>query len=202
MSDDLIYGIRNDVDELLVARDSLAKRISELENVLKTLNMDNKAYKIAQEHNWLVYKDKLNELEKIVIERHKLGVKGEYYFSNKQIAIEKNEGEIAELRNQIQNNSVADLNHYNELKEDNKNRSVETTKLMQVYIDLKITLRDFFWALDDYFESKDQKKFQKIFRKLHKKLDSRTDWIKDMADGPQQEIEWRRREKVSGGKKQ
>ena len=31
MSDDLIYGIRNDVDELLVARDSLAKRISELE---------------------------------------------------------------------------------------------------------------------------------------------------------------------------
>ena len=31
MSDDLIYGIRNDVDELLVARDSLAKRIEELE---------------------------------------------------------------------------------------------------------------------------------------------------------------------------
>ena len=31
MSDDLIYGIRNDIDELLVARDSLAKRISELE---------------------------------------------------------------------------------------------------------------------------------------------------------------------------
>ena len=68
MSDDLIYGIRNDVDELLVARDSLAKKISELENVLKTLNMDNKAYKIAQEHNWLVYKDKLNELEKRFVE--------------------------------------------------------------------------------------------------------------------------------------
>ena len=54
-------------DEIREIYDSLKdyeKRISELENVLKTLSMDNKAYKIAQEHNWLVYKDKLNELEK------------------------------------------------------------------------------------------------------------------------------------------
>ena len=115
---------------------------------------------------------------------------------------------ISELENIVQKidgfNANVNLcrHNTNELKEDNKNRSVETTKLMQVYIDLKITLRDFFWALDDYFESKDQKKFQKIFRKLHKKLDSRTDWIKDMADGPQQEIEWRRREKASGGEKE
>jgi len=47
--------------------ESLNKRISELENVLKTLSMDNKAYKIAQEHNWLVYKDKLNELKEQII---------------------------------------------------------------------------------------------------------------------------------------
>ncbi len=36
---------------------------------------------------------------------------------------------------------------------------------------IKDLLRKFFCALDDYFESKNQKKFHKIFRKLHKKLE-------------------------------
>jgi len=42
-------------------------------------------------------------------------------------------------------------------------------------ITLEEVLRDFFNALDDYFESKNTKKFQRIFRKLYKRLSDATD---------------------------
>ena len=48
----------------------------------------------------MTYDDRLEALETI-IHRHKLGIKGEHYFPNKQIAIEKNEKEIAELKESV-----------------------------------------------------------------------------------------------------
>jgi len=50
--------------------------------------------------------------------------------------------EIAELRNQIQNNSVADLNHYNELKEGLSSHTNMIGVQMDKYIELKEVLRE------------------------------------------------------------
>lgn len=78
----------------------LSNKISELEQKLSNLKLS-----VDDNNTWIIDNDNLKErikaLEKIILDRHKLGVKGEYYFSNKQIAIEKNEKEIAELKEKI-----------------------------------------------------------------------------------------------------
>lgn len=77
---------------------------------------------------------------------------------------------------------IADLDQIKEHKEQIaelkaiEKISLDTIKVINKdYKDIKKVLRDFLWALDDYFESKNKKKFQKIFRKLHKNLDSKTE---------------------------
>ena len=149
-------------DEIREIYDSLKdyeKRISELENVLKTLSMDNKAYKIAQEHNWLVYKDKLNELEKncevsfAKVEDHIIRILKVIDIQSQ--STEMLTDQIAELRNQIQNNSVADLNHYNELKEGLSSHTNMIGVQMDKYIELKEVLREFFKKMLHYSQIAD-----------------------------------------------
>ena len=169
-------------DEIREIYDSLKdyeKRISELENVLKTLNMDNKAYKIAQEHNWLVYKDKLNELEKncevsfAKVEDHIIRILKVIDIQSQ--STEMLTDQIAELRNQIQNNSVADLNHYNELKEGLSSHTNMIGVQMDKYIELKEVLRELLAEIFIFTYPEDPEECNKIqvakYRELLAKLD-------------------------------
>ena len=67
-----------------------AERIEKLESQNIGDNLDNMDTSIIQ------MKQELSELKEI-INRHKLGVKGEFYFFNKQIAIERIEDVLQEF---------------------------------------------------------------------------------------------------------
>ena len=77
----------------------------------------------------------LAKLEKII---QKIGVKLDFTSQESGQALK----DIAELRNQIQNNSVADLNHYNELKEGLSSHTNMIGVQMDKYIELKEVLRE------------------------------------------------------------
>ena len=85
--------------------------------------------------------NKIEELEKII---QKIGVKTDFTSQESGQALK----EIAELRNQIQNNSVADLNHYNELKEQIKLQAFDmsigslTETNTEGIINLQVVLRE------------------------------------------------------------
>ena len=103
--------------------------------------------------------------------------------------------DIAELRKRI-GHTYTKINELEEWVERNQNYSNGNNN--QLWL-LKAVLRELVEIVRD--TRMPRKDVFVDFNRLLAKLDSRTDWIKDMADGPQQEIEWRRREKVSGGKK-
>ena len=83
--------------------------------------------------------------------------------------------EIAELRNQIQNNSVADLNHYNELKEGLSSHTNMIGVQMDKYIELKEVLRELLAEIFIFTYPEDPEECNKIqvakYRELLAKLD-------------------------------
>jgi len=84
---------------------SFAKVENHVERILKVIDIQSQSTEMLT--------DQLEELNKWKNEFRKVDEISEQY-KQRQVAMQD---EIAELRNQIQNNSVADLNHYNELKE-------------------------------------------------------------------------------------
>ena len=83
---------------------SFAKVENHVERILKVIDIQSQSTEMLT--------DQLEELNKWKNEFRKVDEISEQY-KQRQVAMQD---EIAELRNQIQNNSVADLNHYNELK--------------------------------------------------------------------------------------